>query len=677
MRIFNSVRRFLLGALLLLGLLQVSVTGLLLSRAWQDYQFAATVRRVDRIAAGVATAFPALGYERGRISQVLNRAEPLDAKNREYLDRMRVVSNDALAAAQVALLDYNPALGQELATLMERLAQLRAGADTAMDLGKSARDPAVVQAWVPEISAVLVGMQQVLEKLSRHSEHGDFLFDYLNQMRVGVVRLRAVTGSESARFTALVSGNRIPGPEEILAMRSLRDQADANWRELAQQISVLASPGLERSRQAIDKLLNGELHAAQNQMLAAWQKGLPSPVMAEDYSGLSLDGLGTLSGLLTEISASATSYARDINERAFRQFAGGMAVTLLTLVLIAFVIRLVTSRVISPLEQLADTTRKVAQGQLDVRVQEQGVDEVRTLCQQFNHMMDAQAATLQEIRLLNASLESKVEERTQELSSTLAQLQQAQKSMVAAEKLAALGSLVAGIGHELNSPIGNALLVASAMRERTQELGRQIQKGAIKRSDFTDFETYAVGSSELVERNLHRAAELVNSFKQVAVDQAAERRRAFALDQTVKDTVSTLEHLLRRRPIQLHLDLQPDIAMDSYPGPVAQIITNFFTNALTHGFGPEDRGDIWIACRAQSEAFATLEFRDNGLGISTENLGKIFDPFFTTRLGQGGSGLGLSIAHNLATGLLGGQLRVHSVPGEGTRFTVILARVAP
>lgn len=181
----------------------------------------------------------------------------------------------------------------------------------------------------------------------------------------------------------------------------------------------------------------------------------------------------------------------------------------------------------------------------------------------------------------------------------------------------------------------------------------------------------------MVERNLQRAATLINNFKQVAVDQTAEHRRTFDVDHTVEEVVSTLEFQVRTRSIAVHMDLHADVTMDSYPGPLGQLIVNFFTNALVHAFPDDVSGNIWITCSRQGDDTVKIVFKDDGSGIPDAHIQKIFDPFFTTRMGQGGSGLGLSIAFNIATGMLGGTLVVASAPGQGTIFTVVLPRVAP
>lgn len=289
----------------------------------------------------------------------------------------------------------------------------------------------------------------------------------------------------------------------------------------------------------------------------------------------------------------------------------------------------------------------------------------------------------QQIQELNAGLELRVAERTadlqhanRELSQTLASLQQAQRQLVQSEKLAALGALVAGVAHELNTPIGNGLTVASTFEHRVQELAARVQAG-IRRSELNQFLVDAQQGADILLRNLTRASELIHSFKQVSVDRTSSQRRRFQLAELVAEILTTLSPSMRKSACKVERDIDPGLVMDSYPGPLGQVLTNLVNNAMLHAFGEGEAGSIVIQARALDEARLLLEFSDNGRGIKTEDLNHVFEPFFTTRLGQGGSGLGLHIAHNLVSHVLGGSIEVHSAPGQGARFTLTLPLCAP
>ena len=281
-----------------------------------------------------------------------------------------------------------------------------------------------------------------------------------------------------------------------------------------------------------------------------------------------------------------------------------------------------------------------------------------------------------EILDLNATLEQRVTQRTEELSKALATLQQAQGELVRTEKLAALGALVAGIAHELNTPIGNCVTVASTMQEHNEEFAASMQHG-VRRSTLESFVERTHEGTTILMRSLAKAAELVASFKQVAVDQTSVNRRFFRLDETVNEIILTLSPMIRKTRHTVTCEIPDDLTMESYPGPLGQVITNLINNAFLHGFDRGVPGTVTISAMAIDRDWVQLSIQDNGSGIPKDNLDRIFDPFFTTKLGQGGSGLGLSIVYNLVTGVLGGAIKVGSAGLHGTCFTLTLPRVAP
>jgi ligand-binding sensor domain-containing protein/signal transduction histidine kinase len=256
------------------------------------------------------------------------------------------------------------------------------------------------------------------------------------------------------------------------------------------------------------------------------------------------------------------------------------------------------------------------------------------------------------------------------------QLKDTQAQLAAQEKLASLGSLVAGVAHELNTPIGNSLLMASTLQERTGDIAARFDGATLRRSDLADYMAASREAAGLIVRSLHNAAELVNSFRQVAVDQASAQRRRFDLAQACHEIAATMMNKVRLAGHRLALDVPPGIVMDSFPGPLGQVVINFVNNALLHAF--EGPGGAMVLEAAQQDAGAVrLVFRDDGRGIPQEHLARIFDPFFTTRMGQGGTGLGLNISWNIVTSLLGGSVRVESTPGQGTAFILELPLRAP
>ena len=247
-------------------------------------------------------------------------------------------------------------------------------------------------------------------------------------------------------------------------------------------------------------------------------------------------------------------------------------------------------------------------------------------------------------------------------------LKETQAHLVAQEKLAALGSLVAGVAHELNTPIGNCLLVASTVQDSSKSVMGKLQSQTLKKSDLQTYCDEVKTSSEIMMRSLTSAASLISSFKQVAVDRTSEHRRFFNLAQVLHDIVATLHIRIGHAGHKVSLDVAANIQMDSYPGSLGQVITNLIENAILHAFDKETAGTMTISATQADPQRVMLLFSDDGAGIPETNLKRVFDPFFTTKLGQGGSGLGLNICYNIVTSVMQGQLTVKSRLGEGTVF---------
>ena len=259
----------------------------------------------------------------------------------------------------------------------------------------------------------------------------------------------------------------------------------------------------------------------------------------------------------------------------------------------------------------------------------------------------------------------------------LRNLRDTQQSLIEAEKLAALGRLVAGVAHEVNNPVGISLTVASSLERKTAMFATEVARGDVRRSSLNDFlEASRDASSQLVA-NLNRAAELITSFKQVAADRNYSDQRSFDLGDLTEQVVMSLRPGLRKHNLTLTVDCQPNLTMNSYPGPYGQVLTNLFLNAVAHAFPDGRPGAVDIKVRESGKDNVEIQFSDNGCGMSLDVRRRAFDPFFTTRRDQGGTGLGLHIVYSIVTNRLGGRLDLDSEPGGGTRIQIILPRVAP
>ncbi|MCG5249027.1 sensor histidine kinase [Methylorubrum extorquens] len=254
----------------------------------------------------------------------------------------------------------------------------------------------------------------------------------------------------------------------------------------------------------------------------------------------------------------------------------------------------------------------------------------------------------------------------------LSGLREAQAHLVQAEKLAALSQLVAGVAHEINTPIGLALTTSTTAEGDLRHLQRAVETGQLRRSDLTQGLSRVSEGMRLLFSNLTRAADLVHSFKQVAVDQATEERRSFELHCWLDDLLSTLGPLVRRKGHTVRIRCENGIVLDSHPGALAQVISNLALNAIVHGYPDGRSGVLEVSASCSGEGRLHIIVADDGIGIPPENLRKVFDPFFTTRRGKGSTGLGLHIVFNLVTSTLRGQIALSSNGDRGTRFTIDL-----
>ncbi|WP_441241527.1 PAS domain S-box protein [Tardiphaga sp. 768_D3_N2_1] len=259
----------------------------------------------------------------------------------------------------------------------------------------------------------------------------------------------------------------------------------------------------------------------------------------------------------------------------------------------------------------------------------------------------------------------------------LRNLRETQNSLIEAEKLAALGRLVAGVAHEVNNPVGISLTVASSLERKIALFGEEVARGELRRSTLTEFiESNRDAAAQLVA-NLNRAAELIQSFKQVSADRNYSDQRVFDLADLTEQVVMSLKPGLRKQKLALSVDCKPGLTMNSYPGPYGQVLTNLFLNSVAHAFPDGNGGSVEIKVQEAGNDHVEILFADNGVGMSPEVRRRAFDPFFTTRRDQGGTGLGLHIVYSIVTSRLGGRLHLQSDPGQGTRIQIILPRVAP
>jgi len=272
--------------------------------------------------------------------------------------------------------------------------------------------------------------------------------------------------------------------------------------------------------------------------------------------------------------------------------------------------------------------------------------------------------------------EEAMRKSNEDLERAIRELTQAQDQLIQSEKLASLGALVAGVNHELNTPIGIAVTASSNLARMTREAEAALAQGEPDLETIRKYVAQAQKASDIILNNMDRAAELVRSFKQVGTDQLSEGRRKFELREVLDALIRSLQPTIRRKSQAVQLECPNLIPMDSFPGAVSQVITNLIMNALMHAYDGDEPGHIEIRVDGDKDAAeVAIHVSDDGKGISEEFLPRIFDPFVTGDRARGGTGLGLHIVHNLVTNTLRGKLKVKSQQGEGTVFSLYVPRI--
>ena len=331
-----------------------------------------------------------------------------------------------------------------------------------------------------------------------------------------------------------------------------------------------------------------------------------------------------------------------------------------------FISHLLSRNILQPVLSLTDIAREVAENSnYSLRVTHDKKDEIAYLYDAFNHL-------LSETESLTAHLESRVDARTKELQNSLETLKNTQIQLVESEKMAALGNLVSGVAHEVNTPLGNAITGGSIIVRESEQLLHQMEEGTLKKTVMEQKLSILNETAHLLLNSVNHAANLIRSFKRISVDQSVEDKQDFNLYEYLEEILLTFHNKLKKIPVAVSLEGNRDLIIKSYPGVYAQIISNFIQNSLLHGFG-ESIADAAITIRFHLESDRLiLIYSDNGAGMD-EKIKKIaFEPFTTTKRNAGGTGLGLNIVYNLITQKLKGDISVHSEPQKGVEFTISL-----
>jgi signal transduction histidine kinase len=383
---------------------------------------------------------------------------------------------------------------------------------------------------------------------------------------------------------------------------------------------------------------------------------------------------GAMAAAIDQLSAQMRTRERQAQERFDRTLAGVykkvaiVALVFLTLIVVVGVA--ITRSISSPLRELMAAMHAIVAGNYESRLRGlKARDEIGDMARAIEVFRENAIAKRRAEEELRAS-----KERAEQ---ALTELRNTQESLIEAEKLAALGGLVAGVAHEVNNPVGISMTVASSLARRCESFTAELEQGQMRRSRLAEFINSNREAANQLVANLQRAGELIQSFKQVAVDRSHAERRLFDLRHSTEQILASLRPGLKKSHIELITEIPVGIAMDSYPGHYGQVLTNLFLNAVKHGFDGVPEGTIHIEARPVGVGQVEINFYDDGKGMTDEVQRRAFDPFFTTRRSEGGTGLGLLIVYNLVTRRLGGRIMLSSAPWRGTTFRITLPLSAP
>ena len=493
------------------------------------------------------------------------------------------------------------------------------------------------------------------------------LYTALDRIDEGAGILLPVRQSRESFIAAFTAASAVYGPAEA-TRASDADQALSRVQSAIQQASDSAADGAQL---AILKNLGEQIHILRQgvRRLSGHVK-MRAQILSTTIDENQAKMITTIEGLSSEMRTREQE-AQTRFDRALANIYRVIAIVAVTFVLaVLFVSVVIGSSIIVPLRQLRAAMRAIVAEQYDRTIPGAAArDEIGDMARSV--------VVFRENAIAKKRVENDLRGAKEHAEKALADLRSAQRSLIEAEKLAALGGLVAGVAHEVNNPVGISLTVASSLARRCELFAKEIKDGTIRRSKFEEFIALNRDSAQLLVTNLLRAGELIQSFKQVAVDRSMADQREFDLCEATSQIVASLRPVLKQAPITLDVDCAKGLSINSYPGSYGQVITNLFLNAVTHGFPDGRGGRVRIEARALDQENVEVIVADDGIGMTEEVRNQAFDPFFTTRRSEGGTGLGLHIIHTLVTQRLGGQLMLDSKPGRGTIFRLVLPRQAP
>ncbi len=635
--------------------------------------------------------------ERGMTAMAINRAEPIDQPARAAIDGTRSAGDSALAEAfdklRTAPLreDLTRALDEAKAA-QQTFLRAREAADGLLSLPGQLRPRDRRDALMGEATGVIDRVNALrlafeFGAASAQSTQTGFgpLKNELWTISEFAERQRAVIGALVARAEPMTARTA----RELDVMDELTLNANMRIEDLLRNPKIAA--GVAADITTMRLTFDAAFQRARDAAVRNGRSGQVYPFGAVQWHETATQGIDAVSKAMA-VAVLAARAEFDLNLRR-ADYGVTIALTFFAMVLAAAVgaIAALEWRVIRPLESLTGIMNRLAKRDwtAEVPVLTRG-DEIGAMARavQVFKTSGIERDALESDALESHRREKLRENEKRELAEGAARAAQErvlalehkmrmEAEFARVERMANLGGLVAGVAHELNTPIGNAVTVASALADRADVFANELAAGKVRKSSLDQLIAELRDGTAILMRGLQRAADLIQHFKRIAVDQTSEQRRTFRIDELVSDIAGTMMPQLSRAGVTLKTAVDVAATLDSYPGPLGQVLLNLIGNAHIHGIGEGNTGVILISARQSGADTLEISVRDGGKGIPPHVRERMFEPFFTTRLGQGGSGLGLSIVNSIVTKVLGGTIDVDSEVGHGATITVRIPLRAP
>ncbi|MDR3435615.1 HAMP domain-containing sensor histidine kinase [Telmatospirillum sp.] len=649
---------------------------------WQAYGHAVIARQTSQALGAVLRVAGTVIFSRGIQNRYLLADDAVGEAGRDRIAAARRTIADNLNGAKtaVAAADFPERDGVSAALLeVERdLAVLYRDVDKAVAVPRGERDTVFVKQYGGRLLAILDKLDEQVDHLERVTSivSTDPAVGHFIAIARLAWHVRDAGGRRIAIFaTAVGAGQALTGPE-IETAAGLAGETRHAWQRLRSRAFLIgAQDSLGPVMADVEERYFRDGNRLIVELTSIGRMGGDYGMSYQEVWDRLVDlGIQTVLVLRDAAIDEAIAHAEKSRTAAFMRFLFAVGVMALVLGTVFGGALFFSRWIVAPLIKMTAVVTLMARGERQVEVPAQGrADEIGAM---------AHAIQIFKLALIEGDdLARQVAQRTADVLSAkeraeaaLKELSHTQASLVRAEKMASLAGLVGGIAHEINTPIGVALTAASYFERNTVDVSARFEANSLKKAELATYLASTREAATFIATNLTRAAELVQSFKKVAVDQTSEVRRSFDLAGYLAEIIQSLRPVLKKVPHVVGVDCPGGITIDSYPGAIFQIITNFVMNSLHHAFEEGQPGHIQIAVREEAET-VVIDYSDDGRGIAAEYLDKIFDPFFTTSRNRGGSGLGLHIVYNLVTTVLKGDIRCESEPGRGTRMNMTIPKV--